>query len=33
VQIKVRYNYQPLAPFLPHTILQLTSTSQMVISQ
>ena len=33
VQVKVTYNFQPLVPFLPHAMLQLSSTSEMVISQ
>lgn len=31
VKITVAYNFQPLAPFLPTAILQLSSTAQMVI--
>jgi Flp pilus assembly protein TadG len=33
VQIKVQYNFKPLAPFFPSATLPLTSISQMVISQ
>ena len=33
VLIKVQYNFQPLAPFLPKAVLPLVSSSQMVISQ
>jgi Flp pilus assembly protein TadG len=31
VKVQVVYDFQPLAPFLPKTILALTSTEQMVI--